>query len=304
MRDHRKTVNALAISSDGRTMLSGSNDRSARFWDLATMQQVGPALAHKAMVLAVAFSPDGKSYATASYDRSVRFGTIASREPARIGRASGSRSHRSTSLVIPCGSRRVAMMARFAFGMSKRESPCKPTPPMAIASNRSSSSEMTWLLRRVQAEPFTSGTRSRAKRSTSSRDTRHASGPSPFLATVRLLASGGLDGTVRLWDLNDLDNPPRTLEGHAESVRSIAFCPDGRTLASGSDDKTIKLWDIATGEPKTILRRATNIAFGLSVSLRTASSFSPRAYLIRIWRAPRDDAGPIVPTDARGNDAP
>ena len=40
-------------------MLSGSNDRTARFWDLATMRQVGQPIEHDEMVLAVAFSPNG-----------------------------------------------------------------------------------------------------------------------------------------------------------------------------------------------------------------------------------------------------
>ncbi len=44
------------------------------------------------------------------------------------------------------------------------------------------------------------------------------------------------------------DKVTNTLEGHSDSVRSVAFSPDGKTLASGPSDNTIKLWDIETGK--------------------------------------------------------
>jgi len=47
----------------------------------------------------------------------------------------------------------------------------------------------------------------------------------------RRLASGGDDGTARVWDPDDPGHPAVTLTGHAGSVWSVAWSPDGRRLA-------------------------------------------------------------------------
>jgi WD40 repeat protein len=39
----------------------------------------------------------------------------------------------------------------------------------------------------------------------------------------------------------------RTFLGHTDTVRAVAFSPDGKRLASGGQDKVICLWDLATG---------------------------------------------------------
>jgi WD40 repeat protein len=55
------------------------------------------------------------------------------------------------------------------------------------------------------------------------------------------LASGGRDGTVRLWRPG---RPGQTLIGHAGNVTALAFSPDGRTLASGGRDRQVCFWPV------------------------------------------------------------
>ena len=68
-----------------------------------------------------------------------------------------------------------------------------------------------------------------------------------FAPDGRVLASGGDDGLIRLWEVHS-GQERIALEWHLDSVGSVAFAPDGLTLASGSFDGTIKLW------PREVLR--------------------------------------------------
>ena len=64
----------MAFSPDGKTVLTGSSDKTARLWETATGKQLGPPLQHQGGVLAVAFSPDGKTVVTGSahFDHTAR----------------------------------------------------------------------------------------------------------------------------------------------------------------------------------------------------------------------------------------
>jgi WD40 repeat protein len=60
-----------------------------------------------------------------------------------------------------------------------------------------------------------------------------------------LLASGGYDMIIRIWDR--ADGLCTHLEGHTDEIHEICFSPDGMLLASASDDETIRLWKLADG---------------------------------------------------------
>ncbi|KAF7514864.1 hypothetical protein G7054_g14934 [Neopestalotiopsis clavispora] len=75
----------------------------------------------------------------------------------------------------------------------------------------------------------------------------------------------------------------QTLEGHSDTVWSVAFSPDGRRLASGSGDKTVKLWDAESGDCLQTLE---------GHSAEVCSGMPSRAIACRRSRAPPARFGP------------
>ena len=67
------------------------------------------------------------------------------------------------------------------------------------------------------------------------------------------LASGGVDGTVRLWEVGSR-RLLATLQGHTDGVRAVALSGDGRLAASGSFDGTVRLWEAGSGACLRTLR--------------------------------------------------
>jgi WD40 repeat protein len=65
-------VTSVAFSPDGRFAVSGSNDGTARVWEVATGEEVRCLSAHRKKVNAVAFSPDGRRVLSAGDDKALR----------------------------------------------------------------------------------------------------------------------------------------------------------------------------------------------------------------------------------------
>ncbi|RAL01359.1 WD40 repeat domain-containing protein [Aspergillus ibericus CBS 121593] len=72
-----------------------------------------------------------------------------------------------------------------------------------------------------------------------------------FSPDSSMIASGGADGAVKVWDTGT-GRLIHTFEGHLAGISTISWSPDGATIASGSDDKTIRLWNVLTGKAHPI----------------------------------------------------
>ena len=97
----------------------------------------------------------------------------------------------------------------------------------------------------------------------------------------RLIASGGNDGTVRLWDSKG--NPVAALRGHQGTVNFVAISTDRQLIASGGDDGTVRLWD-SKGNPVAALRghqgHVLSVAISTDGQLIASGSYDGT---VRLW---------------------
>lgn len=82
----------------------------------------------------------------------------------------------------------------------------------------------------------------------------------------RVIASGGHDNTVRLWDTIKGETLS-VLTGHTDWVRAVAFHPSGEMLLSASRDQSVRLWDITDPKAPILLHILPHVGDVRSVTV-------------------------------------
>ncbi len=95
-----------------------------------------------------------------------------------------------------------------------------------------------------------------------------------------IIASGGSDTTVRVWDATTGTPLTSPLTGHTDWVRTVAMgYLDGRTIiVSGGDDQAIRMWDLAAGKSTTELPQSFEKTEGWPSKIDLAATVFGVAY--------------------------
>jgi WD40 repeat protein len=109
-----------------------------------------------------------------------------------------------------------------------------------------------------------------------------------FSPNGHLLAVGGSDSIIRLWNMSN-GQLIRNILGHSEEIFDVAFNPNGTILASASGtlgrDNTVRLWNVETGDQIAVLEHnqaIRHVAFNMAGNLiATLSSEGD----IKLWGA-------------------
>jgi len=303
LEGHASAVHAVSFSSNGKLALTGSgdawtwsdgervrvgsDDNSARLWDVRTGSELRRFEGHSGGLKAVAFSPDDRLVVTGSeMDSTARLWDAATgREMQRLE----GRSITASSVGFSPDGRRVFTGAQL-WAVSEG----RVVRRFATESEGVSVAALSPDGQRVLTGGWDEG--ARLWNVATGEMVRQLGAASQSLTAAAISPDGRLalsgswdDPDARLW-LLATGEEVRRFRGHSERVKSVAISPDGALALTGSADKTARLWDVATGQE---LRRLEGHTEG--VSSVTFSSDGRRALTAsgdmtaRVWDLPRGE---------------
>jgi WD40 repeat protein/tRNA A-37 threonylcarbamoyl transferase component Bud32 len=271
LRGHTRMIEWITFAPDGKTFATGSWDRTAKLWDTASGKVRATLTGHMDVVYHGTFSPDGKTLATAGWDGTVRLWHVATGQ--ELASLRGSTGLMVWSVAFSRDGRSLAMGSGFtqAGKVSGEVTLWRAAAKKEVA--------------RPNQRPGVPAVEHVALEGHSGSVWCVAVSP-----LAPLLASGGEDATVRLWDMAT-GEVRRVLRGHTDPVRALAFSPDGKTLATVSGNwrqpdhaGEVKLWEMPSGKLCRTLRRHQGPIYSVAFSpggLRLATGESRGC--VRLW---------------------
>ncbi|ELS32234.1 MULTISPECIES: WD40 repeat domain-containing protein [Pseudanabaena] len=278
LEGHNKSVTSVAFSPDGKTIASGSNDKTIKLWNLEG-KELRTLIGHRNGVWSVAFSPDGKIIASGSSDYTIKLWNLEGKELQTLTGHSNwveSVAFSPDGKIIASGSSDLTIKLWNLEGKELRTLTGHSNIVMKVAFS-------------PDGKTIVSGSDDKTIKlwDLAGKELRTLTGHSNEVWSVafspdgKTIASGSNDKTIKLWDLAGKEL--RTLTGHSNGVWSVAFSPDGKIIASGSRDHTIKLWDLKGKEIQTLTGHSniiTRVAF--SPDGKTIASGSAD-HTIKLW---------------------
>ncbi|WYD79431.1 MAG: hypothetical protein V8K32_08920 [Candidatus Electrothrix gigas] len=254
-KGHEGFITSLSFSSDGKKILSGSMDGTAKLWDVASGKELITFREHESGILDTTFSPDGK--------------TIASASGGLIRWVTGRHNRDYTIRLWETDSGKELTVFK---GHEGRIDDITFSPDGRILA--SASSDNTIRLWDVASGEELTVFKAHEGESTGI----------TFSPDGRTLASASSDNTVRLW--NVANEQKRTVfKGDDEAlITAVSFSPDGKKLALaatigntfGAITGVSQLWDIATG------KKEFSIYLELSLTHDVSVTFSPDGKMLAL----------------------
>ncbi|HST23483.1 MAG TPA: serine/threonine-protein kinase, partial [Blastocatellia bacterium] len=287
LKAHEQCIRGVKFSFDGKMLATVSDDLAVKVWNTETLQGDATLRMQVNQARSMAFSADGKKLATGGMDGTSKVWDVAS------GRAlvtiHASTDWVSTFVFSPDG-KKLALQESLDMpvilwdaetGRKLRKLAIPYNEPVMFLSD-----SKTLVLTFHGTIKFLNVATGQVKATFSDR---------PALSVAispngRLLAVGGGDRTVKIWDIIS-GAVTATIKGHEGSILSVAFSPDGKRLATGSNDFTARVWDIATASEFGVAKTGNSV-YSLSFSpdgktlavielgiIRTNSDAPPSSYL-------------------------
>lgn len=293
---HRSAVNAVAISADGKQVLTGGNDGIAELWNTQTGDSVKSLLPHTdfAFVDSVALSPDAKRAVTGisgfgglgARIWDTQTGKLLINLPVHCGSVPVVAFSSDGKFVLTGGVDGTVQLWDAQTGKQLGKSIRPGTSVYSMALSSDGKRVLTASSGRTARVWDVYGGQPIGKAMNHNDDVSVVA----FSPDGKRALTGCWDGTVRIWDTQTSQVIAGPMQ-HDNYVSGAAFSPDGMLAITGSWDSTARIWDVQTchqiGASMIHAAYVTSVAFSLDGKQVVTASGDGTA---RIWTLQSDQS--------------